>query len=78
MMPHLVSPLSVSGSPVHLCTGEPLTESDDTRCSISTIQPPDDEHIMVETCRGSQQTCCKIKLLSIKLVIAWDYTKIHG
>ena len=31
----------------------PLTESDDTRCSINTIQPPDDEHIMRETCTGS-------------------------
>ena len=27
-------------------------ESDDTRCCINTIQPPDDEHIMFETCRG--------------------------
>ena len=26
--------------------------SDDTRCCIFTIQPPDDEHIMLETCRG--------------------------
>ena len=38
--------------PLNLCTGRPLTESDDTRCCISTIQPPDDEHIMLETCRG--------------------------
>jgi hypothetical protein len=32
----------------------PLTyfQSDDTRCCINTIQPPDDEHIMLETCRG--------------------------
>ena len=29
-----------------------LTESDDTRCCINTIQPPDDEHIMLGTCRG--------------------------
>ena len=36
----------------NLCTGRPLTESDDTRCCINTIQPPDDEHIMLETCRG--------------------------
>ena len=35
-----------------LSTGQPLTESDDTRCCISTIQPPDDKHIMLETCRG--------------------------
>ena len=25
---------------------------DNTRCCISTIQPPDDEHIMLETCRA--------------------------
>ena len=35
-----------------LCTGRSLTESADTRCCINTIQPPDDEHIMLETCRG--------------------------
>ena len=53
MMQHLVSSLSVSGRPVHrltefsfnMCTGQPLTESDDTRCCINTIQPSDDEHI---------------------------------
>jgi len=37
---------------LNLCTGRPLTESDDTRCCISTIERPDDEHIMFETCRG--------------------------
>ena len=37
---------------LNLCTGRPLTESDDTRCSINTIQPPDDENIMLETRRG--------------------------
>ena len=37
---------------LNLCTGQPLTESDDTRCSINTIQPPDDEPIMLETCKG--------------------------
>ena len=41
-----------SDAQVHLCIGQPLTESDDTRCCISTIQPPDDEHIMLETCTG--------------------------
>ena len=54
-MQHLVSSLSASGRPVHRlhpCTGRPLTESDDTRCCINTIQPPDDEHIMPETCKG--------------------------
>ena len=39
-------------SSLNLCTGRPLTESDDTRCCINKIQPPDDEHIMLETCRG--------------------------
>ena len=38
--------------PLNLCTGRPLTESDDTRWCINTIQPPDDEHIILETCRG--------------------------
>jgi len=37
---------------LNMCTGRPLTESDDTRWCISTIQPPGDEHIMLETCRG--------------------------
>ena len=45
--------LSVSGLPVHrLCTGRPLTESDDTRYCINKIQHPDYEHIILETCRG--------------------------
>ena len=42
-----------SGAQVHLCTGQPLTESDGTRCCINKIQPPDDEHIILETCRGT-------------------------
>ena len=29
---------------LNLCTGRPLTESDDSRCCINTIWPPDDEH----------------------------------
>ena len=37
---------------LNLCTGRPLTESDDTRCCINTIQPPADEHIMLKTCGG--------------------------
>jgi hypothetical protein len=37
---------------LNLCTGRPLTESEDTRCCNSTIQIPGDEHIMLETCRG--------------------------
>ena len=48
---HLVSSLSVSDRPVHRlrkiilnqCTERSLTESDDTRCYINTIWPPEDE-----------------------------------
>ena len=74
--------LSVSGLSVHrlredcaeqfclnLRTERPVTESDDTRCCINTIQPPDDEHVMLETCRGLYWTYCKIKQVYIKLVI---------
>ena len=39
---------SVLSQPVH----RTATESDDTRCCINTIQPPNDEHIMLQTCRG--------------------------
>ena len=42
LIQHLVSSLSVSDRPV-LCTGWSLTESDDTRCCINTISPPEDE-----------------------------------
>jgi hypothetical protein len=41
----------LSEFPLNLCNGRPLTDSDDTRCCINTIQPTDDEHIMLETCR---------------------------
>jgi len=44
--------LSKLPSGAHLFTARPLAESDDTRYCSSTIQPPDDEHIMLETCRG--------------------------
>ena len=37
---------------LNLCTRRPLTESDDTRCCINTIQYPDDEHIILVTCTG--------------------------
>ena len=41
--------LSVSGRPVHRTATD---WEDDTRCCNNTIQPPDDEHVMLETCRG--------------------------
>ena len=38
---------------LNLCTGRPLTESDDARRCINSIQPPDDDNnIMLETYRG--------------------------
>ena len=40
-----------SGTQIDLCSGRPLTE-DDTRYCINTVKPPDDEHVMIETCRG--------------------------
>ena len=46
LIQHLVLSLSVRAEQfsLNLCTGRPLTESDDTRCCINTIRPPDDEH----------------------------------
>jgi len=50
--------LSVNDRPVHRLSENAFhrvtTDCDDTRCCINTIQPPDDEHITLETCRGSQ------------------------
>ena len=46
------SGMQVEQEMLDLHTGWPLTESDDTRCCINTFQPPDDEHIMLETRRG--------------------------
>ena len=50
----------VGGRPVHrlredslnLCTGRHTYRCDDTRCCIIQFLPPDDEHIVLETCRG--------------------------
>jgi hypothetical protein len=39
----------LSGAQVHRIATD---WEDDTRCCINTIQPPDDENIMLETCRG--------------------------
>ena len=54
--------LSVSGRPVHRFgknsfLSQPVHWTatdleDDNRCCINTIQPPDDEHIMLEICGG--------------------------
>ena len=45
---HLVSSLSVNGCTVHRLradSAEPFTESDDTRCCVNTICPPEDGHV---------------------------------
>ena len=62
-------------SGAYLCTGQPLTESDDTRCRINTIQPPDDEHIMLETCRGLLK---KRIVKQNKRVSRWSLSKIKS
>jgi hypothetical protein len=33
-------------------TVQPFTDRDDTRCCDNTICPPEDGHMMLETCRG--------------------------
>jgi len=40
-------------SGAHVCTGRPPTECNDTRCCIIQFWPPDDEHIVLETRRGT-------------------------
>ena len=42
---HLVSTLSVNGCTVHQCTLQPFTESDDIRCCVNIIFPPEDGHV---------------------------------
>ena len=52
---HLVSSLSVNDCTVHRlkavesafnrCTVQPFTESDDTRCCVNKIFPPEDGHV---------------------------------
>ena len=56
---HLASSLSVNGCTVHRlradetaeqsalnrCNVQPFTESDDTRCCVNTIFPPEDGHV---------------------------------
>ena len=58
--------LSVGGRLVHRTATD---WEDDTRCCINTVQYPDDEHVMHETCRGLWWTYCKTKQVCIKLVI---------
>ena len=32
-------------SALNQCTGQPFTESEDTRCCVNTIFPPEDGHV---------------------------------
>ena len=34
------------------CTVQPFAESDNSRCCENIILPPEDGHVMLETCRG--------------------------
>ena len=54
---HLVLSHSVGGRPVHRVLSQPVHRTatykcDDTRCCKIQFLPPDDEHIVLETCRG--------------------------
>ena len=74
--------LSVSGRPVHklrencrAVLSQPVhwtaTDWEDViRCCINTVKHPEDEHVMLETCRGLQWTYCKINQVCIKLVLS--------
>jgi len=37
-----------------VCTGQPPTERDDTRCCIIQFWLSDDGHTVLETCRGNK------------------------
>ena len=45
---------------------------DDTRGCVMQFWPPDDEHMVLEICRGMKLTYCKTKILFIKLFNYWD------
>jgi len=76
---HLVSSHFVGGRPVHrlrdsslkLCTRRPPTECDDTRCCIIQFWPRDDEHTVLETCRGIWYAYYK----TIIFALSWLITK---
>ena len=58
-MQHMALPLCkqfVLACRCTLCTDRPtrtLVESDSTICCMYTVYPPEDEHLWLETCRGT-------------------------
>jgi hypothetical protein len=49
-------PSTYSQFSLKLCTDRPprtLVETDGTTCCMYTVCPPEDEHLKLETCRGT-------------------------
>ena len=42
---HVSSSFDSTESALNRCTVQPFTESDDTRCCVNTIGPPEDGHV---------------------------------
>jgi len=84
LIQHLVSSLSVSDRPVHrlrknckfflnLCTWELLTDSDNTRCCINTIWPPEDEQYFARNIYVQRNV---INILTI-CASSWSLAKVR-
>ena len=56
---HLVSSHSVGGRPVYPVHRTATYRCNDTRCCIIQFWPPDDDHMVLETCKGMKWTYCK-------------------
>ena len=68
---------------VHLCiilsqrVHRPATyRCDDTRCCLIQFWPPDDDHIVLETCRGIQQTYYKTRVCTLSWLITTISRKV--
>ena len=61
--------LSGAQSSLSLCTGRPPTECDGTRCCIIQFWPPDDEHMVLETCSGMKWTYYKTRICALSWLI---------
>ena len=77
---HLVSSLSVNGCTVHRfradsaesalnrCTVQPFTESDDTRCCVNKICPPEDGHVNVRNMSDALNLRNVIPIVRVELI----------